>query len=156
MLGEAPIQIARDKQVQMAVPVIVEEAGRSRPSPSRDAGSVRDVGKGAVPVVAVERTARIARDVQVHEPVVVKIARGDTHPVYRLTPLRQASCRGDVREGAVRILPIEAIPVFLLIAPQGRQSRSVDEKNIQQTVAVVIQQGDAAAHGFEKILLHGG
>src|SRR5437879_12975994 len=86
VLIETPVQVARHKQVQPAVVVVVEEARARAPAPGCQAGPRSDIGESAITVVAVKRVSAISGDVQVSEPVIVKIAGGDTHSVAILRP----------------------------------------------------------------------
>src|SRR5205085_10282674 len=79
--GERPVDVARDEQVEGAVVVVVEEAGAGTPAAAADPGALRHVGEGAVAVVAIQRVAAVAGDVEVGVPVVVVIGRRHAHPV---------------------------------------------------------------------------
>ena len=69
---------------------------------------VGDVGEGAVAVVVVEPVAAEGGYIQVFEAVVVEVTDGDAHAV---ADALQAGFFGDVLEGAVFFLVVEAVPV---------------------------------------------
>src|SRR5207244_7263238 len=67
-----------------------------------------------------------------------------------------------VFEGAISLLVIKTVPVvwsgLLRGGAFGRgilEGCAVDHKNVQATVVIVIEKGDAAAHGLHQIM-HGG
>src|SRR6266536_4414601 len=90
VLIETPVEIARHKQVQPAVVVVIEEARARAPAPGCHAGPRGGIGESAIAVVAVERVSAISGDVQVSEPVIVETAGGDTHSVAILRHPGQA------------------------------------------------------------------
>src|SRR5205085_2816030 len=94
--GERPGHVARDEQVEQAVVVVVEEAGAGAPAAAANARPLRHVRKGAVAVVAIQRVAAIARQVQVGVTVVVVVGGGDAHAVGGLIAAGQAGRLGDV------------------------------------------------------------
>ena len=117
---EAPLHVARDEQIELAVVVVVEEPGARAPAAGRHAGPRGDVGERAVAVVAVERVAAVARDVEVGEAVVVVVADRHAHAVVVLRHPGQPRLLGDVGERAVGGLPIEPVP-----DTSGRTCRAV-------------------------------
>ena len=106
-----------------------------------------DVREGAVAVIPVEDILAPATDEKVVETVVVVVADADTGgPDGAL----EAGFLRDIREGAVPIIPVKAIAGL-----RGRavQTRSAGNEDIEPAVVIVIEKGDAAAVGFEDVLL---
>jgi hypothetical protein len=52
VIGETPLQVARDKNIEPAIIVEIEEAGAGTPPVGSDARSRRYVGKGAITVIS--------------------------------------------------------------------------------------------------------
>jgi hypothetical protein len=111
---ERPVEVVAHEQIQLAVPVVVEPGCPDRPRllargrRPRDTGLACDIGKRAVPVVPVERVVVHAGDEQVGVAVVVVVARGHAHVV---AGSGDRGPLGDVRERAVAVVVIEAVPV---------------------------------------------
>ena len=101
-----------DKQIEVAVIVVVEEGGSPRPPGIADAAEVCLVGEGAVAVVPVEAVAAVVfslagyidqgRNEPIQPPVAVEVADGASHPVLVGA---HAGGRGAVGERAVAIVP---------------------------------------------------
>ncbi len=106
------VDVIGDKQVEMAVAVVVEEGAAGVPPCLRlqQARLLRDVGEGAVAVVAVEDVLAEVADKEVVPAIIVVIA--DT---AALTPscAGESGFRGDVGEGAVAIVLEEMRDGFL-------------------------------------------
>ena len=58
---KVPLQISGDKQVQVSVVIIVEEAGAHVPAVGLEAGLPGDIRKGAIAVVSVKHAIAIVR-----------------------------------------------------------------------------------------------
>src|SRR3989454_3830399 len=80
MIG-VKLQVAGDKQIEIAVAIIVSKCSGGRPdrrlAAHRDAGLLGDVGKSGVAVVAVETGLAEIGYVEVRPAVAVVIAHGD-------------------------------------------------------------------------------
>ena len=92
---EREVEVAGNEEIQPAVAVVIHECGARAPQRFADAGLGRDVGKGAVAVVAIERRAFEAGHEEVGPLVVVVIADRDAHAV---TAEAHAGRRGHVRK----------------------------------------------------------
>ena len=135
----------------------VDERGAGRPAGRAHAGSCRDVGKRAVAVVAVEDVPAKRGDVHVLVAVVVVVANRDPHAVAGAP---DPGSVGDVLEAAVGQLPVKPIVKTRIPLVGGRparhrigQRRAVHEEQIEPAVVVVVEHGDASAHGLEQVLL---
>ena len=111
----------------------------------------------------IENIFSVAGDVQIGEAVVVVIADGHSHAVVAVSGIGQAGFFRDVGETAVFVLPVEAVPVARILAieilrqPHGTgYASAIYQKNIEQSVVVVIEQCDSAGHGLDQILLRRG
>ncbi len=156
---EVPDQITADEEVQIAVAIVVEEAGAGGPAAAGDAGLFSDVGEGAVAVVAEQRVAAEIGDVEVWIAVVVIVAGGHAHAVVAVL---HAGLFGDISEGAVAVVAVEAVPepgIGLVGRGAGGhgilQAGPIDEIDVEPAVAVEVEQRDAADHGFDQVLLRG-
>ena len=80
-VDEIDFKIIRDEEVEEAVAVALDEgAARSvMDAGQKQAGLFRDVGEGAVAVVAIEPVLAVVGDEEVVEAVVVVVADADAH-----------------------------------------------------------------------------
>ena len=92
--------IRRDKQIQPAVAVEVDERAPCIPARARqrESGPARDIAKGAVTVVAIQNLIAVVGDEEIDVAVVVVVAGADA-----LSPAPAADSRlgGDVGEGPI-------------------------------------------------------
>jgi hypothetical protein len=101
-----------DKQIKIAVIVVVEKRGPPRPPGIADAAEVCLVGEGAVAVVPIETVTAVVldrggvidqgRNEPVQPSVAIEVANSGSHPV-----LVGAHARGD---GAVGERPVAIVP----------------------------------------------
>ena len=104
-----------------------------------------DVGERAVAVVAVEDVLAPVGDEEIVEAVVVVVADGDRR---RPAGARQAGLRGHVGERAVAIVLVQAVG---RAGGRAFEARAAEDEDIQPAVVVVVEEGDAAADGFEDV-----
>src|SRR5687768_8255840 len=74
------INKAGDKQVRLAVVVIVKPDGASGPAWRGGASLISDISEGRIPIIAVQNISAITRDVKIHPPIAVVISSSDAHP----------------------------------------------------------------------------
>src|ERR1700704_2100842 len=87
------------------------------------------------------------RDVDVGIPVVVVVRYGAALPVHSYC---EAGLPRDIREGAVLVVVIERwVGCTGCVAGPVH---GVDQQDVLPTVVVVVEEADAAAHGFREIL----
>ncbi len=149
-----PLQVVADVEVEVAVVVQVGEGGRCRPvSAATQTDGFGDVLEGAVLTVPVEGIPAPAGHEEVRSAVVVEVAHGDTMPI--------APCQGgdagffrDVLEGAVAAVPEQAVAAFGGCLSGGERA-ALDGVDVEPAVTVVVDQADAAAHGFGQALQGG-
>src|SRR5712691_7894545 len=70
---------AGNKQVQLAIVVIVEPNGARGPARCRDAGFISHISERAVTVIVIKNIAAITRDIKVDPTIAIVIARRDAH-----------------------------------------------------------------------------
>ena len=109
-----------------------------------------DVGEGAVAVVVVEDVLAVVGDEEIVEAVVVVVA--DAAGLAPAGFVLEAGAVGDVGEGAVAIV-FEEMAAGLLAGGEAFETPAVDEEEVQPAVVVVVVEGDAAAGGFEEVLV---
>src|SRR5207247_6318725 len=100
------VDIVGDDEVEPAVAVVIEEAGRRGPQGVFDSGGLGDVDEGAVAVVAEEADAAVFGNENVGETVVVDVGDGDAHAV---TADVEAGAGADVFEAAVGFLVVQPV-----------------------------------------------
>src|SRR5713101_4885242 len=100
------IEVVRNKQIEPAIPVVVDPgAARAPTRPVRaQSGFPGYVGKGAIPIVVVEDVLAPVSDEQILKPIVIVVT--DTNS-GRPTCAEQARFRGYVGERAVPIILVE-------------------------------------------------
>ena len=97
----------------------------------------------------------VARDEQIVEAVVVIIA--DRY-ARRIADSLESGLHGYIFKCSVRFLVVQPVPVvgpiFLGNRALGHgivNARSIREENVETAVVVIVENGDARPHGFEKI-----
>ena len=108
----------------------------------------------------IENVFSVAGDVEIGEAVIVVVADGDSHAIVSVSGVGQACLLRHVGETAVFILPVETVPVARIFAVEilrrlhrtGNPS-AIHQKNIEQSVVVVVEKRDSAGHGLDQILL---
>ena len=133
-----PFHVAGDKQIQLAVVVIIKETRRNRPASSTDTRLRGHVSKAAIPVVMVKNVLSIAGDVEVGIAIIIVVADRDSHAVVAVAGFRQASLLGYVSEATVAVLPVEPVPVAWIVPLEvlGRLHRiaqlaAIHQKNVE-------------------------
>jgi hypothetical protein len=138
-VGVAPLRLVADEQVEPAVAVVVKPYRCSRRAKPEEPGLHRDIGEGAVAVVAHQRDGimslggepRAPQDKDVHQAVVVVVARDQVEAA----DLALEPCLlGALREGAVAVVAEHS--QLLVDAPGG-------DHQVKEPVVVEILQHDA-------------
>ena len=149
--GEVEIDVVGDEEVEPSVAIVVEERAAGSPARARvrQTRAPRDIFKRAVGAIVVQPVVSEVADEQIVVAVVVVVADARAlPPAARRKP--RFGC--DVFERAVATVAIEMIGR----RRRGRESferRSIDEKQIQPAVVVVIDRRDTGAGGFEQVLV---
>ena len=140
-----------DKQVQLAIVVIVEPDCARAPSGRAHARLLGHVREGAVAVVAVEDIAPHLRHINVRIAVPVVIPHGDAHPIASSGAPRLFRHIG---ESSVAIVAVKRIPQRLGRIVEVRFA-AVDEIDVHPAVIVVIQEGASRPAALRQVLLRG-
>ena len=109
----------------------------------------RDVGESPVAVVVIESVAVHASYEDIHKPVVIVVADGNSD-VEALAD--HACCGGYVHKRAITVVAEEAVGVLRTIFHQIGHGRAIYDVDIQQTIVVVIEDRDSAGHGLRQVL----
>src|ERR1700674_1112755 len=158
-----PVHIAGDEQVELSIVVVIEEARGDGPASARHAGFGGYIRKRSISVVVIQNVFAVAGHIQIRIPIVVVVADRHSHPVIPIPRAGQSRRLGYVQKAPVAVLAIQAVPVAR-IAPLEvfwnmqalGDPPAVDEKNIQQSIIVVVEQCNAARHGLNQEFPGGG
>src|SRR4029077_11096617 len=157
--AEIPLHIARDDQIEPAIPIVVDETRARTPSAAAHARFGGNVGEAAVAVVVIKSVASQVGHEQINVAIVIVVTGGHAHAVQ---PSLQPRGFSHVGERAIAIVVIKTVPEpgVGLIGCSGTGHRgldpcAVDEKHIEPSVVVIVEHGHATAHGFRKIFLTG-
>jgi hypothetical protein len=146
MLG-IPLAVVGDEQIQQPVVVVIDPGGGYRPhflagvSAAAHAGLRRHIGKRAIAVVVEELVAVDVGDEDVGPAVVIIVADGNAHAV---TGAGQPGLFGDVGERQVAVVVEQAVAELRAVLGEPGHGAAVDEVDIEQAVAVVIEQATPA------------
>ncbi len=150
-----PLQIVDDEQIEQSVVIHVDPDGGNRPQravlgiiPLVEAGFLRHIGEGAVAIVVIKRVAVNAGDEDVRMSIVVVVADGNAD--IESCPF-QPGLFCHVRERAVAVVAEEAVEVLRRGFLQRCDVGAVGEEDIGAAIAVVVEDRDAAGHGFRDV-----
>src|ERR1700722_3433795 len=138
-----------DKQVQLAIVVVIEPKRAASPLRGLDAARRGHIGKGTVSVVVIENRLADAGDEDVQIPVMVIVGDSDAHA--KKGGIDPGLLRY-VAEGAVMIVAVKSKWEGGLRVEKGGGT-GVDQENVHPAVIVVIENGHAGPHRFRKIML---
>src|SRR6185369_13396460 len=142
------INEAANKQIQLAVVVVVEPDGARCPAWCRDTCFLRNVGKSPVLIVAVKNASSVLSDVEIGPAVAVVVADGHAHAVSAAANSRFF---GNVGESAITIVVVERI-AQRRIGRQEIAGPAVHQVDVHPTVIVVIEKSAAGAGCFGKVI----
>ena len=147
--GEVQVDVVGHEKVQAGIAIIVEErAARAPARPLLEESRLRgDVLESAVATVVVEPVLSPVGHGEVDEAVVVVIARAGSLPPAAGSEPRPC---GHVLEGPVAPVPVEVIRRLLALR-EALEGGPVDQERVEPTVVVVVEEGGAAARGFEQV-----
>src|SRR5215510_6423280 len=135
----------------MAVAVIIHEGASAAPTPfaAEESRFTRHIGESSVAIVAIENVVAPVGDKQILIAVVVVIPDANT-----LSPphARELRFGGHISESAVPVIAIEVIGGRFARC-KSFQSGSNDEKDIQPSVVVIIEESRAAAGVFKLVFI---
>ena len=131
-----PLHVIADEEVEQAVAIVIEPEGRGAEAEAvAESALGGDVDECAFAGVAKEAVLADAGDENVGKAVVVVIADGDAHAVHFNV---ETGAMGDVGEGAVAIIAIEAECGALAFVP--RPVHAIDQQDVLPAVGVVIEE----------------
>ncbi len=101
-------------------------------------------------IVVIQMILGHAGNENIGPAIVIEIADCDSH----IVPIaRQAGLFRDVCEGLIMVVVVEAVVVFRRVFRQRWNCSAVEEEDVQISIVVVIEQGDARNHRFGLILV---
>ena len=142
ILVDLPHAVVDHEQIQFPVIVVIEPAGAYRPHLfaihlcAREASSSCDIGERTIAVVVEELIRGYVREKNVGASIIVVVPDGDPHAVACPGDSRTL---GDVGEGAVVIVAIQAVPVSGRFLLQWRDGCPVYQIDVQPAVAIVVE-----------------
>src|SRR6266550_781756 len=98
---------AQNKQIKLAIIVIVEPDGAGGPPRRGDSGFISHICERTIAVIAIKNIAAITGDIEINPTIAIVIAGGDAHPK------RAAGHSGfvsHVRERAIVVVMVKSIP----------------------------------------------
>ena len=143
-------QVVDDVEIQVAVPVIVQE--RPADAPGRVLGAHRDPLETPGAVVPEKDVGAVVQHVEIQIAIPIPVADGHPHAV---AVVASAGGLRPVFEGAVTAVAVEAVAgSFPGLVPGQRTA--VNHIEIQVVVTVRVEKGNAGAHGLHVVVEAGG
>src|SRR5204863_750654 len=96
---------ARNKEIELAVVVIIKPDGAGRPTRRGDSGFIGYISEGAIAVIVIKDIAAITGDVKINPTITIIVTGGDPHAE------RAAGHSGfvsHIREGAIVVVMVES------------------------------------------------
>src|SRR5258708_11828351 len=106
----------------------------------------------AVAAIVIQNIAPHSDDEQVGVTIVIVVRRRDAHAV---TFALDACFFGDVFKRAVSAIAVETIPVRWIALAKIGLVGAVGEEDVQPSVPIVVEQGNATRHRFNQMPLRG-
>ncbi|MFM1942443.1 MAG: hypothetical protein RI897_1425 [Verrucomicrobiota bacterium] len=143
-----PSEVVTDEQVEVAVVIHIEPGGGGAPvlGVAADAGIGGDIEEAAVAEVFEEVVGAGGGDEDVGESVVIVVPGGDAHAVAGEVEAGVGSGVGEVALAVVEVEVVGGCGCGRVGLPGPEVS--IDEEEVLQAIVVVIEGGNAAAHGF--------
>src|SRR5262249_16475 len=145
--GKIHINVVGDEKIEVAVAIVVDKRAARIPAlgASAYAGFLCDLRECAISIVLIENVLPKIHDEEALNPMIVI-----TPDAHTLTPagMDQAGFGGDVGEGAVAIV-FEKMRRRRWSCRKTFETPSVDEKNVEPVIVVVVIERHAAAGGLE-------
>ena len=138
----------------MPVAVVVDESASGVPAclgPRLDqAGMLRDVGKGTVPVVPIKRVLAVVGHKEIIVAIVVVVAYATSLAPASL--MFQAGARRHIGKCAIAVV-LEKMTAGFLAGRKAFEPPAIDQEEIEPAIRVVVVEGQSAASGFQQILV---
>src|SRR4029077_2091917 len=133
---------------EIAVVVVIAESRAGAPATGiAHAGFSSDVGERSIAIVVIEHGAVEISNVEIFPSVVVVVANRQAEAP---STVRDPGFGAYVGEGAVVIVAVELVGMALAGA-HVFQGGAVDQEDVHPAVVVVIEDGDASAHGLNDV-----
>ena len=166
---QGEVDVVGHEQIDVAVPVVVQECCAGAPAILRRDHRIRDIGERAVAIVAVQRVGAEVRDVQVQIAVVVVVTHGQAHAVAAVAearfighvhePLGHDAVRPNLQIVAVQTIAtfgsLQSIRVDAIGVRQCAERERLHGIHIQVAIAVVIKQPAPGARNLREVILTG-
>ena len=108
------------------------------------------IREDAISVVVVKRVAVNPGDKNVVVNIIVVVSNGDARVEAGDF---ESGLFGDIGEGAVAIVVEEAIPILCGILLKSVDVCAVGKEDVRMSIAIVVEHGYAASHGFRCVAL---
>ncbi len=157
------VDVVNHRQVQQAVPVVIDECGAGGPAGGSDAGAGGYVRERAVSVVVIQNVVAVIGDVEIDVPVVVVVAGRHAHAFIGVAYAGRFRDIGErqfarffeiIPEQAVARLPTRRNGHQRLALRSG--GISLDQINVQVAVVIIVDQRRARSHHFGQKHFAGG
>src|SRR5262249_30663831 len=152
LFAGVPVDIRADHQVEPAVAVDIDKGRRRSPAPLSNATLRRDVGEGAVTIIAQQPRLPIPGNEQILGAVVVVIGGCHAHTVEGDG---ETSALRDILKGAIAPVAVQAHGGLWLLALAGPLA-AVDQQDIGPAIPIVIKKSTTSTDGFRVPLLASG
>ena len=131
------VNVARDKEIQLAVPVIIAKRSPGGPIAQRHPGLFGHIGKCAVMIVVVQPVFAIVGDINIWPAVVVVIADG-----HAKTPavIGDARLGGYVSERPIMVVMKQRRVRSLALAVVSIVGRAVHQIDVEPPIVVVVNE----------------
>src|SRR5882672_3121960 len=139
----------RDKEIQLAVVVIIEPDGTGGPAGRPNTGFIRDIGEGAVAVVVIKNIAPVTGYVEIDPAIAIVITGGDTHAKRAAG---HSGFVGHVCKRPIMIVVIKGIPQRLNGSVEVRKP-AIDQIDIHPAIVVIIEKGTARPNCLRQIAI---
>ena len=151
VLGPVEVDKPAHKQIETSVMIVVKPDSARCPTRSRHARFLGNVGKRAIPVVAIKNAPPILCDIKIGVSIPVVVTGRHSHAI---ASARHTRLFGHVRESAVAIIVVEGVSQRMHRSKKIAGA-AIDEVNIHPTVVVVIEKGASCSRRFGKVFFRG-
>ena len=118
-----------------------------------DSGLLRYITEVTVSVVVIEVIPIHPGNEHIRFAIVVVVSRSDTDGI---SLAGKPGFHGHVAKLEVSFVVEQVVVIETGLFDKGRNRRSVGEEEIDQAVAIVIESGNPASHGFNQVFARGG
>src|SRR5260370_24334297 len=149
--------VSSDEEIKMAVVIVIQKARGNRPAAGGYSSSLGYIRESAVAIVVVQDIFAVAGDVEIGETVIVIVAHGDAHAVVAVAGGGKARGLSNVRETAIAILAVQAVPVTRIATvklfryfQRIGDLAAIYKEYVEETIVVIVEQRRAARHSFNE------